>query len=188
MPKSRKPSKHEKRHYRIGSTRGPSIRRVTHHRTTHARRGRFGLFLRFQSASERHPRIYFQTASLPKTVSGRRTKVTVCLTSTIYSAPMGTSVSALTSRTPNRHLLQLRRTDRTHRKCKRSRNRCAGYLRRRSDFNWRRRSAAPSISAAAVKRMIRTSCRRIVFLPRAHAARAQRIERSSIWFTQHNSS
>ena len=36
-----------------------------------------------QPVSERHPRIYFQTASSPRTVSGQRTRATVCLTSTV---------------------------------------------------------------------------------------------------------
>ena len=91
-----------------------------------------------------------------------RTRVTVCLTSTMYSAPMGTSVSAITSRTPNRHLRQLQRTARTHRKYERSSHRCASCLCRRSDCSWRRRS--PEYSAAA-KMMIRTRhlhCVRIV--------------------------
>ena len=115
-----------------------------------------------QPASERHPRIYFQTASSPKTVSGQRTRVTVCLTSTMYSAPMETNVSAIMPTTPNRRLRQLQRTARTHRhrKCERSTHRCASWLRRRSDCSWRRRS--PASSAAAVKRMIRTRYRRIV--------------------------
>ena len=114
------------------------------------------------TASEKLPRIYFQEASLPKAVSGQRTKVAVCLTSTMHSAPMGTSVPAVTPRTPpNRRLRQLQRTARTHRKCERSSHTCAGCLRRRSDCSWRRRS--PAYSAAAVKKMmIRTRHRRIV--------------------------
>jgi hypothetical protein len=88
--------------------------------------------------------------------------VAVCLTSTMHSAPMGTSVPAVTPRTPpNRRLRQLQRTARTHRKCERSSHTCAGCLRRRSDCSWRRRS--PAYSAAAVKKMmIRTRHRRIV--------------------------
>ena len=68
-------------------------------------------------------------------------------------------------------------------KCERSRHRCAGCLRRRSDCSWRRRS--PASSAAAVKMMIRTRhlhCLRIVF-HRAPAARARRIERNSTWLS-----
>ena len=141
------------------------------------------------TASEKLPRIYFQEASLPKAVSGQRTKVAVCLTSTMHSAPMGTSVPAVTPRTPpNRRLRQLQRTarTRTHRKCEtRSSHTCAGCLRRRSDCSWRRRSPASSAAAAAVKMMIRTRhlhCLRIVLLlHRAHAARAQIIERNSDW-------
>ena len=55
------------------------------------------------TASEKLPRIYFQEASLPKAVSSQRTKVAVCLTSTMHSAPMGTSVPAVTPRTPPNH-------------------------------------------------------------------------------------
>ena len=133
--------------------RGPCSRTVAHHQTAQLKmiRRRSGLSKTFQSASERHPRIYFQTAPLPKTVSGQRTRVTVCLTSTMHSAPMGASVFAITPRTPNRRLRQLQRTARTHRKCERLGHRCASCLRRRSDCSWRRRSSASS--AAAVKMM-----------------------------------
>ena len=132
---------------------------------------------------ERCPRTYFQIASSPKTVSGQRKGVTVCLTSAMHSAPMEINVSAIMPTTPSRRLRQLQRTARTHRhrKCERSTHRCASWLRRRSDCSWRRRS--PASSAAAVKRMIRTRYRHIAFLQRAHAARAQRIERNSTWLS-----
>ena len=94
--------------------------------------------------------------------------------------PYGASVSAITSRTPNRRLRQLRRTARTHRKCERSSRRCAGCLRRRSDCSWRRRG--PASSAAAVKMMIRTRYRHIAF-HRAPAAQARRIECNSTWLS-----
>ena len=132
-----------------------------------------------QTESEIHLRICFQTASSPKTVSGQRTRVTVFSTSTIYSAPMGTSVSATIPITPNRRLRSSQRTVRIHPKCERSKPRCASCLRRKIDCSRRR---SPSSSAAA-RMMIHTRhlhCVRLV-PPWAPAARALEIECNSAW-------
>ena len=108
------------------------------------------------TAGERKtPHDLFPSSLLTKDSEWPEDKGDCVLTSTIYSAPMETNISAIIPTTPNRRLRQLQRTARghRHRKCERSTHRCASWLRRRSNCSWRRRS--PASSAEAVKRMIR---------------------------------
>ena len=95
-----------------------------------------------QSDSERHLRICSQTASSPKTVSGQRTRVTVCFDLSKVRCPYGGQVFPQPCQSPqivNRRLRWQQRTVRTHPKSERSKSRCASCLRRKIDCSQLRR-------------------------------------------------